>query len=145
LELDVIVLHCLHVEPDRWDCGDDLPHLQPIEYGGLAGIVEAEDQDAGLAVAEERREEPREHDAHGDARGLAPAAALGIRSSELGAGRDLGFCGRDGGRSGGRGGKKGGSELARASRGAAARYPSTVGSGWYSLLCETSLTHCPPL
>jgi hypothetical protein len=28
---------------------------------------------------------------------------------------------------------------------AVARYPSTVGSGWYSLLCETSLTHCPPL
>jgi len=29
--------------------------------------------------------------------------------------------------------------------GAAARYPPTVGSGWYSLLCEASLTHCPPL
>jgi hypothetical protein len=95
--------------------GDETGGARLTEYGGLAGIVEAEDQDAGLAVAEERREEPREHDAHGDARGLAPAAALGIRSSELGAGRDLGFCGRDGGRSGGRGGKKGGSELARAS------------------------------
>ncbi|KAG4957573.1 hypothetical protein JHK85_043953 [Glycine max] len=28
---------------------------------------------------------------------------------------------------------------------AAACYPSTAGSGKYSLLCETSLTHCPPL
>uniref|UniRef100_J3N3V2 Uncharacterized protein n=1 Tax=Oryza brachyantha TaxID=4533 RepID=J3N3V2_ORYBR len=28
---------------------------------------------------------------------------------------------------------------------AAARYPSTVGSGRYSLLCEASLTQCPPL
>ena len=34
---------------------------------------------------------------------LAPAAALGIRSSGLGAGGDLGLCGRDGGRSGGKG------------------------------------------
>jgi hypothetical protein len=30
-------------------------------------------------------------------------------------------------------------------RSAVARNPSTVGSGRYSLLCETSLTHCPPL
>jgi hypothetical protein len=28
---------------------------------------------------------------------------------------------------------------------AAARYPSTVDCGRYSLLCEASLTHCPPL
>ena len=125
LELDVIVLHRLHVEPDRcsntrtpshqvppnptqqvecaggvdnseseltWDRGDDLPHLQPIcegepkhtsgsesralagtapqirrgpavirggrgdetggarltEYGGLAGIVEAQEEDGVL-------------------------------------------------------------------------------------------------
>jgi hypothetical protein len=83
--------------------GDETGGERLTEYGGLAGIVEAEDEDACLAVAEERREEPREHDAHGDARGLAPAAALGIRSSGLGAGRDLGFGGRGGGgRSGGR-------------------------------------------
>jgi hypothetical protein len=74
--------------------GDETGGERLTEYGGLAGIVEAEDEDACLAVAEERREEPREHDAHGDARGLAPAAALGIRSSGLGAGRDLGFGGR---------------------------------------------------
>lgn len=30
-------------------------------------------------------------------------------------------------------------------RGAPTRYPSTVESGRFSLLCETSLTHCPPL
>jgi len=47
---------------------------------------------------------------------LAPAAALGIRSSGLRAGGDLGFCGRDGGRSGGRrAGRKEGREPARAS------------------------------
>jgi len=61
------------------------------EYGGLAGIVQAEDEDASLAVAEDRREEPRKHDAHGDARGLAPAAAQGFRSAGHGAERDLGF------------------------------------------------------
>lgn len=37
------------------------------EDGSLAGIVEAEDEDAGLAVSEHGGEEPREHDAHGGA------------------------------------------------------------------------------
>lgn len=63
--------------------------MRLTEYGGLASIVQAEDEDASLAVAEDRREEPRKHDAHGDARGLAPAAALGFRSAGHGAERDL--------------------------------------------------------
>lgn len=92
LELDIVVLHGLHVEPNSWYRGDDLPHLQPIEDGRLAGIVEAEDEDAGLAVPEHRREEPREHDAHGGA-----ARPTRQRGTSWGFGGDVGVWGDLGG------------------------------------------------
>jgi len=95
--------------------GDGTGRVRLTEYGGLAGIVQAEDEDASLAVAEDRREEPRKDDAHGDARGLAPAAAQGFGSAGHGAERDLGFWGKDGGRSGEGKGRRRWSELARAS------------------------------
>lgn len=53
LELEVLVGDLLHVEADGGYRGDHLAHLQSVEDRGLAGAVQAQDQDAHLPGAEQ--------------------------------------------------------------------------------------------
>ena len=41
-EVDVLVLHALHVEADCGDCGDDLAELQFVEDGRLSGGIKSD-------------------------------------------------------------------------------------------------------
>lgn len=109
-----------HKHPDQIRGGDGEITFDGVggrggltQDGGLAGIVEAEDEDAGLAVAEDRREEPREDDAHGGGGGAEVTPARAAEGGGLG----QGFGGGGGGdlRRGGEEGGRSGSELARAS------------------------------
>ena len=52
-EVDVFVLHCLHVKADGRNCGDNLAQLQLVQHGRLAGIVEAEHDDSTRSSREE--------------------------------------------------------------------------------------------
>ena len=63
-ERDVLVLHSLDVEANRWDGGDNLAELELVEDGGLTGGVEADHQDAHILLAEELAEELAEREAH---------------------------------------------------------------------------------
>lgn len=56
VELDVLVGDGLHVEPHRGDRVDRLPQLQLVEYGRLAGGVEAEHEYPHLLVPEHLRQ-----------------------------------------------------------------------------------------
>mmetsp|Transcript_6983 Transcript_6983/g.17841 ORF Transcript_6983/g.17841 Transcript_6983/m.17841 type:complete len:283 (-) Transcript_6983:199-1047(-) len=64
LELDVLVRHRLHVEADGGDGAHHRAHLQTVQDGGLAGVVQPQHQDARLALAK-RRHQAREQDPHG--------------------------------------------------------------------------------
>jgi hypothetical protein len=66
------------------------------QNGGLASIVEAEDEDAGLAVAEDRREEPREYDPHSGAAKPHPRGGAKVPKLKLGVGWDLMRGGKEG-------------------------------------------------
>ena len=55
VELDILVGDGLHVEAHRGDRVDRLPQLQLVEYGGLAGGVEAEHEYPHLLVPEHLR------------------------------------------------------------------------------------------
>ena len=63
-ERDVLVLHSLDVEANRWDGGDNLAELELVEDGGLTGGVEAHHEDAHLLLAHQLRQRLREHSAH---------------------------------------------------------------------------------
>lgn len=66
VKLEVLVAERLDVEADGGLGGDDLADLQPVQDGGLAGTVEAEDQYAELPVgAPEAVEHRAEVVAHG--------------------------------------------------------------------------------
>jgi len=55
--LQVAVLEALRVEPDRRRGRDVLVELQPVEDGGLARAIEAEHEDAHVAIQQERAED----------------------------------------------------------------------------------------
>ena len=64
-ERDVLILQRLHIEANRRHRALRLPELQSIEYGRLAGVVEAKHEDAHLPLhdpidnpARELRDQP---------------------------------------------------------------------------------------
>jgi len=56
-EVDILVLHGLHVETDCGDGGHDLTELKLIQDGGLTGGVETDHKDPHILLAEEAAEE----------------------------------------------------------------------------------------
>lgn len=50
------IVYLLHIETDCGNGGDHLAHLQAIQNGGLAGTVQAQDQDTHLTAPEESAE-----------------------------------------------------------------------------------------
>ena len=52
-EVDMLVLHCLHVEANGGDGGDHLPKLELVEHGGLPRVVQAQHDDASWGGGEE--------------------------------------------------------------------------------------------
>eukprot|EP00435_Cladocopium_sp_Y103_P048707 s1291_g14.t1 len=47
----VLVLHCLDVETDGWDCSDDLTQLQLVQNGGLTRSVQTDHQNPHLLLS----------------------------------------------------------------------------------------------
>ena len=57
--LYILILQRLHIEPNRWNRLDGLVGLvlEPVQNGGLSGIVQTEDQYSNLLGPEETLEE----------------------------------------------------------------------------------------
>ena len=63
-EVDVLVLHALHVEADGGDGGDHLAQLELVQHGRLAGVVQPQHDDPGRAGRGEPVDQSRDKDPH---------------------------------------------------------------------------------
>jgi len=52
-EADVLVFHCLDIEPNSGNSGDNLAKLELVQDRGLTGSIESDHQDPHLLLPEE--------------------------------------------------------------------------------------------